>query len=209
MKLFPAGFMQLNSLNRLPVDSRCKTTERENFTLRLDRDISELRRGFSENTRRNLKKAMVRSGPVERVDNLGEYLDFKRECDKGSQPARSYERMNRLFGALISRERGSVYGIREGGELMAAAFMARSNTRLVYLQSVSSVKGKELRGMFRIVDEAIREHASSGLLLDFEGSVIPSVARFFAGFGAIPESYQRISFNRLPLKVLSGRVYGS
>ena len=53
--------------------------------------------------------------------------------------------------------------------------------------------------MFKIVDAFIREHAGSELILDFEGSNIPTVARFFAGFGARPEIYQGVSFDRLPL----------
>ena len=34
---------------------------------------------------------------------------------------------------------------------------------------------------------------------DFEGSMIPGVARFYAGFGANPETYFQLKFNRLPL----------
>ena len=52
--------------------------------------------------------------------------------------------------------------------------------------------------MFRILDAFIRDHAASGLALDFEGSNIPSVARFFGGFGAKADIYQGVSFSRLP-----------
>ncbi len=58
---------------------------------------------------------------------------------------------------------------------------------------------EENRSMFKIVDGFIKEHAGSNLFLDFEGSNIPNVARFFAGFGATPEVYQGVSFNRLRL----------
>ena len=81
---------------------------------------------------------------------------------------------------------------------MVAAFFAFSKTRAIYLLSASSQKGKEQRGMFRIVDTFIRDYAASGLILDFEGSNIPSVARFFSGFGAQPEIYQGVSFSRIP-----------
>jgi hypothetical protein len=49
------------------------------------------------------------------------------------------------------------------------------------------------------VDAFIREHAGKEFNLDFEGSNIPSVARFFAGFGARPEIYQGVNFDRLPV----------
>jgi len=58
------------------------------------------------------------------------------------------------------------------------------------------------------VDQLIRDHAGSEKILDFEGSNIPSIARFFSGFGARPETYQEVRFSRLPLKFITGRRYG-
>jgi hypothetical protein len=40
------------------------------------------------------------------------------------------------------------------------------------------------------------------MILDFDGSNIPSVARFFSGFGASPEVYQAIGFRRFPFTLL-------
>jgi hypothetical protein len=62
--------------------------------------------------------------------------------------------------------------------------------------------------MFRIVDELIRSYSNSNYTLDFEGSNIPSVARFFGGFGSRPEVYQNLSFNRLPVPLFLGKRYG-
>jgi hypothetical protein len=36
------------------------------------------------------------------------------------------------------------------------------------------------------------------MTLDFEGSNIPGIARFYKGFGALPQTYYSLHQNRLP-----------
>lgn len=67
------------------------------------------------------------------------------------------------------------------------------------MNAVSNQQGKDLRGMYYLLNTFINQHAGQNLILDFEGSMIPGVARFFEGFGAAPETYFQLKFNRLPL----------
>jgi len=84
-------------------------------------------------------------------------------------------------------------------EICAAAFFVRSGSRLVYLSAFSTDEGRETSAMTAIIDKLIREQAGSGLLLDFEGSSIPGIAKFMKGFGAQPETYYQLKYNHLPL----------
>ena len=43
--------------------------------------------------------------------------------------------------------------------------------------------------MFMIINELIKENAGKDILLDFEGSQIEGIARFYKGFGAINQPY--------------------
>jgi hypothetical protein len=52
--------------------------------------------------------------------------------------------------------------------------------------------------MFLLIDDFIRQNAESNLILDFEGSNIQGIARFYAGFGAEPQTYLSVRINRLP-----------
>jgi hypothetical protein len=49
-----------------------------------------------------------------------------------------------------------------------------------------------------LVNAFIQEHAGSDSLLDFEGSDIESVDRFYTGFGAEIRPYPSLHINRLP-----------
>jgi len=67
------------------------------------------------------------------------------------------------------------------------------------MNAASNEEGKKLGAMFFLVDNFIKTNAEKEIILDFEGSMIPGVARFYSGFGSIPETYFQLKFNRLPL----------
>ena len=162
------------------------------------KDYNIHHKAFSTNAKRNIRKSIEFSDLVEKNLPVEELVRLKRENDVIKRSEEDYRWMVNLFETIQQRGAGKIYAIRTGREITAAAFFAFSSTRAIYLLSASSQEGKERRGMFRIIDAFISDHAGSGVILDFEGSNIPSVARFFGGFGAHPEIYQGVSFNRLP-----------
>ena len=96
--------------------------------------------------------------------------------------------------------KGKIYGVyTNNNELCAAAYFCKNKERLIYLSAATNTTGKELGGMYFLLNEFIKQHAGNTIILDFEGSIIPGVARFYSGFGAKAESYFQLHFNRLPL----------
>ena len=95
---------------------------------------------------------------------------------------------------------GEIYGVYTAdNELCSAVYFCHWKDRIIYMNAASNEKGKEERSMYFLIDQLIQKYAGQNLLLDFEGSMIPGVARFYAGFGAKPETYFQLKFNRLPL----------
>lgn len=207
-KKFRFGGLNLNVKNLVGEDPDFDIYERINYVLPLDKPYEELRRFYKTNTIRNLKKSSEFNTRLVKTVSVDNLLNFKREHDLIKKSNEDYAWMNKVFETVMNHGKGHIYGIYDGSELLAAAFMAMSKTRIIYLMSVSSNTGKEERAMFRIVDELIRDYADSDYILDFEGSNIPSIARFFGGFGATPEVYLNLSFNRLPAPLFIGRQYG-
>ena len=83
--------------------------------------------------------------------------------------------------------------------MLAAALFVRYRTQLVYLFAAASPEGKKAGAPLLLLDYAIRQHACTpGLVLDFEGGMIPSIARFFANFGAAPVPYAALSSTQRP-----------
>jgi len=197
-KKFRFAGINFNASNLVGEEPPFLVEDKSNYTLNLDRNYEQHHLSFSSNAKRNIKKSEAYQEVVEKTVPVAELVKLKRASDVIERSDADYERLQKLLETLVDRKAGTVYAIRTEKEVTAAAFFAFSLTRAIYLVSASSKLAKEHRSMFRIVDTFIKEHAGSGKILDFEGSNIPSVARFFAGFGAQPEIYQGVSFTRLP-----------
>jgi hypothetical protein len=192
------GTIHLNAGNRIGAHPPFSLAERTNFVLRMGPGYETLRAGYSENTRRNLLRAGAANNEVARDVTCRELVDFKRENDVIRRSDKQARWLVSLLQTIQAKGSGEIYAVRDKGVLSAATFFGFSLTRAIYLVSASSGAGKENRSMFKLVDAFIRDHAGSDLLLDFEGSNIPGVARFFEGFGAGKETYQSVSFSRMP-----------
>jgi len=198
-KKFRFANLNFNSKNLVGEEKNWTVYDKTNYVLNLNSSYNELFASFSTNAKRNIKRANRNSGEVEKGVSCEEVIAFKRENDTIKRTESEYRWLLNLLNTITNRGAGAVYGIRAAGKLIAAAFFGFSRTRGIYLVSASNEVGKEQRSMFKIVDAFIREHAETEVNLDFEGSNIPSVARFFAGFGARPEIYQGVNFDRLPV----------
>lgn len=197
-KKFRFAGMNLNALNLVGEDEPFEVVDKSNYVLPLDREYNHLFASFKTNCKRNIRKSLDLSDLVDKNISVEELVKLKRENDVIKRSDQDYEWLTDLMAMIINRGAGEIYGCRAEGKLLAAACFASSKSRAIYLLSASSQEGKDRRAMFRIVDAFVRNHASSGRILDFEGSNIPSVARFFIGFGARAEIYQGVNFNRLP-----------
>jgi hypothetical protein len=190
--------MNVNVKNLVGEEKPFTVDDKSNYILPLSKDYDTLSNSFTTNTKRNIRKSIEFADRLERNLPVEELVRLKRENDVIKRSKEDYRWLECVFETIKQREAGKVYAIRLESEIIAAAFFAFSKTRAIYLLSASSPMGKERRGMFRIIGAFINDHAGSGVILDFEGSNIPSVARFFGGFGAQAEIYQGVSFNRLP-----------
>jgi hypothetical protein len=83
-------------------------------------------------------------------------------------------------------------------EILAGVVFLLWNNRAYYLVPASSEAGKNHQSMTLAVDLFIQSNANSNLVLDFEGSSMPGISRFYEGFGAINKKYSVLTKNDLP-----------
>jgi hypothetical protein len=88
--------------------------------------------------------------------------------------------------------------IRQEGELLAGAFFVLSHGHIIFFFGAASAQAKQTGAMGLLLDYLIQQRAGSGGLLDFEGSDLPGVARFYDGFGAKPVTYVSLTRTNLP-----------
>lgn len=192
--------IQLNSKNHLPFPEDFAAAERQNFILDLNADYEVLKTGYSKHTRRQIKKAETEKVFVIKGIPVKEYIGLKNLANENKLPEKPMLTLKQLIAYGNTSGKGVVYAAytRENS-LCAAAFFLRSGNRVIYLNAVSTTEGKNTSAMQLLVDQFIQEHAGNSLILDFEGSSIPGIARFYQGFGAEPEQYYSLKLNRLPV----------
>jgi hypothetical protein len=64
--------------------------------------------------------------------------------------------------------------------------------RLVHLIPVTTATGRTQGAMHFLIDQLVQQHAESDMILDFEGSSVESIARFYKSFGATEEHFYEV-----------------
>lgn len=173
---------------------------RHNYLLDLQYNYKSLERSYSTNTKRNIAKAAKNNLQYIPGIRLEDYLALKNANLNDKVSKKNIEKLKSIIAFGQYKGIGEIYGVYSTeNEMCAAVYFCRWKNRVIYLNAATSEKGKKLGAMYFLVDNFIRGNAERNFLLDFEGSMIPGVARFYGGFGATPETYFQLKFNRLPL----------
>jgi len=76
-----------------------------------------------------------------------------------------------------------------GGVFMAGLIWLKDKNRITYLVPLADDQAKKLHIPTFIINELISDYQQQDLVLDFEGSMVKGVEKFYKSFGAIPEYY--------------------
>ena len=174
-------------------------SEKHTYEMDLIESYDKIFKRYSSNTKRNLKKAKNYNIKVISTINSFELLNFKKENSIIRYSNKIHNIARRIISLGISKHLETIYGAySENNSLLATAFFISTNNKSIYLIGASSTEGKEKSAMFALVDKYIADNCEKNLTLDFEGSNIKSVARFFKGFGAKRCIYLNLVNNNLP-----------
>ena len=165
--------------------------KKDNFELDISIDIEKIRKRYSQNTKRNIKKARQQKLIVKECSIQSLIQLFKRNKGKDVKEMneKSYSILERLLIKIKETKIGDCYGIFNAQELISGAFLSNCFKRSIYLFAASNTYAKKIGANHLLIDTYIEESKRDSLILDFEGSVIPSLARFYASFGASKKTY--------------------
>lgn len=205
LKSVPAEFryweINLNTFNKVVG----KDFEyRPNLTHELDliEPYESIRKNYSDNTKRNVKKGEQSGISLSANPSREEIITLfrtNRGRDVKALQEPQYDILRRLLQVLDARGRLHARGVEdENGNLLAGAFFADANGKVIFLFSGLSEEGKEKGAMYLLIDRFISENSQKNLVFDFEGSNDPQLARFYRGFGAKECVYLQARCNRLP-----------
>jgi len=82
--------------------------------------------------------------------------------------------------------------------LLAIGLFLKDEYRIYNIASSTLPNGRTMEANHFLFDQLIREFTGQNLILDFEGSDLPGVARFYQKFGPVNQPFSFWKSNRLP-----------
>jgi len=86
--------------------------------------------------------------------------------------------------------RGKIFSsISEDRKQLASCMIVHHQKRIINIINTSSTEGKNTGASHFLFDSIIQTYAGKQITMDFEGSSVHSIARFYEGFGAQQETF--------------------
>jgi len=205
LESIPAAFrlieIQLNTGNLLNDAKGFRNLPRRTHHLNLSDTIQIIRKNYSENLSRNIKKANSSATTISDCstkdiielfrNNRGSSIENLKDAD--------YEIFNQLISEAEKRNLIDRIGCRnESNELLAGAVFIRSVHSWIFIFSATNDEGRNKGSMSRIIDRFIEKHEGESVYLDFEGSMDENLSRFYKSFGSKEVVYLQLIRNKLP-----------
>jgi len=199
-KKFKYWDIYLNHANRYSLKN-FKLYDRVNYVLPLNESYEVLYERFKLNHKQSIKKAQQLKCAVRRNIDIDEVITLAQEQGKTFSRAKKedYDRFKKLYQQLQAQQKATTYGIyMPSGQLVASGVLFFSHKRAYYILAGNHPNGKTVGASNLLINAFIQDNAGNDLLLDFEGSDIPSLAFFYSRFGATMEMYVGLKMNKLP-----------
>ena len=172
-----------------------------NCELTLAAPYEKIFHGFSENAKRNIKKALkndlrlIEDVPLREVIRL-----FRANRGKEVRALEDvhYRTLEKLVRACKQKKMAQVMGVMCEGALCAGAVFLEDKARSIFIFSGMNETGKKNAAMFFLINEYIKRNAGRDRILDFEGSNDKGLSRFYQSFGSKECVYLQVKQNRLP-----------
>ena len=181
--------------------------KKKNLLLDLNKEYSTIRKNYSENHKRNISKAEKNELQFSEDVELKQFQEFylKNVNRKKENFKPQHERFFKsLTKTLIANGTGKIFITKnQKGELAAAVMLLFHQNRIINIINTTSIEGKKSGASHFLFNSIIQKFSNRQNILDFEGSSIPTIARFYEGFGAHEEIFYK--YHTTLIKKLSQR----
>lgn len=189
---FPYISANLNA-SHAPVAASYGLSEKKNLLLGLHKPYTELYQAFATNHKRNISKAekagLVFATNTDMPALKQFYLSSINRQRNAWFNAKAEALFNGLMDSLLLHGKANIYTANLNGDILAAMVLVPQGQRMISIINASSDAGKAVGASHFVHAKLIEKYAATGHIIDFEGSSIPSIARFYQGFGAQPEVF--------------------
>jgi hypothetical protein len=172
-------------------------TTRYTYLLKDLKNLDCLWDNMSQQTRRNIKKAIERFHiTVKQGIPIGDFMQVNRQTfeRQGKKNTQDIKVLQRLIEVCRQRKQGDLWGGYDPeGRIHAAVFVVWQRQSAYYLAGGGDTELRQSGAHSLVLWEAIQYTAAFSDVFDLEGSMLPGVERFFREFGGIQTPYFSIN----------------
>ncbi|WP_369047925.1 hypothetical protein [Tenacibaculum sp. UWU-22] len=184
-KTFIKVRLQLNSENTC---NSANVESRNNYILPLNNEYGELLKGFSSIRKRTLKKNRSFNLILNQKVAPDVFLDFILKVPLHYKLNRDQITVLKKI-VLSGKIDYKIWGAEYDKKMVALVLWVFDNKRITYLFPINTNIAKKIGASSFLINALIKQYANSNYILDFEGSMISSIAYFFKSFGSEKETY--------------------
>ena len=175
---------QFNANNKFP---DLNTVLKRNYLLSLDQRFEQIQKRYNTN-RKRISKNCFKEYVIEKKGSAAVFLFHYKKLNK---PYHVLDQAIDKLNCLCQTGSGkvNVWNVFKDGVFIAGLVWLKDKKRITYLVPLADDKAKKLHIPTYIINELIKDYQAQELLLDFEGSMVSGVEKFYQSFGAKPEHY--------------------
>ncbi len=189
---FSFAEVRLNTQNQVPKEFEAEVNR--TYLLTLIEPYVQLYSKFSQNTKRNIKKAEKEGLTILDNGSISELIKLFRNnkiASKSTFKKDDYKRLEKLMYVYSSMHFGELIMVYDKqNTLQAGAFFIVELSQAYFMFSGRGGQSDNNGALPFLINEFIKRHSGKNIVLDFCGSNSESLARFYHGFGSKPVNYQ-------------------
>jgi hypothetical protein len=199
-------FIRYTSAQYLEFNKRQTVATRVKQVLAMNGNYDALQESYSNNHKRNIKKALA-TITLEDSDDVPAFIaTIKHNLKYEVFTDNNLKALQSLINTALARNEGFIVNAYTTDyQLAATACFITQGNEVLFLKGVAMPIGRNLGAMHLVVDSVISNYTDTHQLLDFGGSNTLTLAQFNKGFGAhdVPYYLYSKNFNRPFVKFLA------
>lgn len=173
-----------------------------NYELILNQEFDKIFQRFSQNHKRNIKKAIKENYKVVSSQDYKLIIDFFIKIKKNELKNNLYTFKTFLVNICKVLHQKNLIQSRiiysNNNIIIAAGIFIHFKNRIIFICGTVSDEGRKNGAFHYLLAKHIEEYSNQNLIFDFEGSVNPSLGKFYESFGSYNNPYPKLKINNLP-----------
>ncbi len=175
---------QFNSSNELHIKT---SFLKKNYLLPLHQRFVEIQKNYNSN-RKRISKNSFGGFEIDKQGDAEVFLSNYKNLDKAYEMSdQSFDTLKRL--CEVTNGMVNIWNVFQDDSFIGGLIWLNDKRRITYLVPLADQRAKKLHIPTYMINELISHFQSQDLLLDFEGSMVKGVEKFYQSFGARPEYY--------------------